>query len=82
MYKFACTDKFVMGTFSINCIKDLGWCQSIELYFVADIYQPDRLTFSSEIMHDNLQPKMIETKAAALPSSTSTVYYKCISLTH
>ncbi len=31
--KFACTDKFVLKTFSINCaIKDLGWCQSMRMH--------------------------------------------------
>ncbi len=59
MSKFVCMDKFVLSTFSISCvIKDLGWCQSMELYFVVDIYQPDCVTFSSKIMHNNIQPKM------------------------
>ncbi len=32
MYKFACADKFVLSTFSINSvIKDMDWCLAIEL---------------------------------------------------
>ncbi len=76
MYKFACRDKFGKGTFSINCvIKDLGWCQSMELYLVTDIYRPDCPILSSEIVRNIIQLKMIEWRP---PSLTSSVYYKCI----
>ncbi len=52
MSKFACVDKYILSTFSINCvIKDLDWYQSIELYFVADIYQPDCLEQVHFITH-------------------------------
>ncbi len=70
MSKFACTDKYVLSTFSKNfVIKDLGWCQLMELYLVADIYQPDCLTFSQcfERMYNNLPPKMIEKKCGLTP---------------
>ncbi len=42
--KFACTDKFVLTTFSINGgVKDLGWCQSMELLFCC-LYLSARLS--------------------------------------
>ncbi len=79
MYKFAYMYKLVLNTFSINCvIKDLGLCQSTELYFVADIYQSDRLTSSIKIVRNNLQLKMIKSTNWGPPPLTSTFYYKCI----
>ncbi len=47
-------------------MKDLGWCQLMELYLVEDIYSPERLKFSTTtiqvIVHNNLQQGMIKTK--------------------